>query len=52
MRYTVYSNTNKRFMNREKETDSLHEAMAYAKTLKGRNETWINDNYTGTIYQA
>ena len=50
MRYTIYSNTNTRFIETHKEMNNLEEAMAYAKTLKGFNNVWINDNYSGKIY--
>lgn len=50
MRYTIYSNTNTRFIEAHKEMNNLEEAMVYAKTLKGFNNVWINDNYSGKIY--
>ena len=52
MRYTVYTNTNKQFLKAQLITDNLNEAIGYASTLKGFNDVWVNDNYTGKKYAA
>ena len=52
MRYTVYTNTNKQFLKAQLTTNNLNEAIGYASTLKGFNDVWVNDNYTGKKYTA